>query len=576
VKRPLAAFVGALLLASCGGEAPRATSSPEDERPGRPWLVERAQETGLDFVHENGREGHFWTLEIMGPGAALFDYDNDGDLDVYVTQGGPLGALGRGETVDWPTDRMFRNELQDGALRFTDVTEAARIAPGGYGMGVAAGDYDNDGWTDLYVTNYDGNRLLRNRGDGSFEDVTTAAGAGEGRFSTSAAFGDFDGDGWLDLYVANYVRFEMVYRTRCSTPDGSPDYCGPQTFPPEPDRLLRNRGDGTFEDVSQAMGIAARPGPGLGVVIDDLTGDGRPDYYVANDLKANHFWVNQGERFLEDAVAAGAAFSMDGKAEASMGLTAGDVDDDGDLDLFMTHIIKQKNTLYVNDGGGLFRDATARFGLDASSRPSTGFGAFWFDVDSDGRLDLFAANGAVKKNEALAREGVEIPLDEANQLFLNQGDDGFREASRDAGLSDRTEVSRGAAVGDLDNDGDADVVVLNNAGRLRLLENRIADGAHWLGIRAIDGGRDALGAKATLHRVGSPAKVRRIATDGSYLSSNDPRALFGLGDDATAGDVEVAWPDGTRERWRDLATDRYWTLTRGEGELLVTQARRTE
>jgi len=566
----LGTILAALALAAgCGGP----TATAPGEAAGKAWFAERAEETGLDFVHENGREGYFWTLEIMGPGAALFDYDNDGDLDVYVTQGGPLGALGRGETVEWPSDRMFRNDLADGVLRFTDVTKAAGIQPGGYGMGVAAGDYDNDGWTDLYVTNYDGNRLLRNRGDGRFEDVTEAAGASEDRFSTSAAFGDFDLDGHLDLYVANYVRFEMVERTRCATPDGSPDYCGPQTFEPEPDLLLRNRGDGTFEDVSSVMGIGARPGPGLGVVIDDLTGDGRPDYYVANDLKANHFWVNAGERFQEDAVAAGAAFSMDGKAEASMGLTAGDVDDDGDLDLFMTHIIKQKNTLYVNDGDGLFRDATARFGLDSSSRPSTGFGAFWFDADNDGRLDLFAANGAVKKNEALAREGVEIPLDEANQLFLNEGDEGFRDVSVQAGLNERTEVSRGAAVGDLDNDGDADVVVLNNAGRLRLLINEAAEGKHWLGVRAVEKGRDALGAKVTLRREGSPARVRRVATDGSYLSSSDPRALFGLGDDPRGGEIEILWPDGTREAWTGVEPGRYSTLVRGEGGVVVSEAR---
>ena len=541
---------------------------------------EMAGATGLDFVHFNGMSGEHYMPEMVGPGAALFDFDNDGDLDIYITQGHMLGP---GKTLDDASvkprgplplrDRLFRNDLVVDAkgrrrLKFTDVTDDAKLDVRGYGMGVAAGDVNNDGWVDLYVTNFGNNNLLLNNGDGTFRDAPGRLAEDRGKWSTSAAFVDFDRDGWLDLFVCDYVQFNFALHKLCYTRSGEKNYCGPNAFNPEVDQLLRNRGDGAFVDVSLRTHVGTRRGPALGVVCTDFNGDGWIDIYVANDGKANHYWVNQGNgRFAEDALLSGCAFSRDGLAEASMGIDAGDFDGDGDEDLFMTHLNGEKNTLYENDGTGLFTDVSAHRGLDAPSRGFTAFGTAGFDYDNDGWLDLLVANGEVRIIEALARKGDRFPMDQPNQLFRNLGGAEFVAVNAGEAL-ELAEVSRGAAFGDIDNDGDTDVLILNNNGPARLLVNQVGQDHHWLGLRLVgtDGKRDMLGARVEVTRLRKPALWRRARSDASYCSANDPRVLVGLGDHPQVEAVRVYWPDGTSEAFTGLVIDTYTTLRQGSGK----------
>jgi hypothetical protein len=529
------------------------------------------EEAGLDFVHVNGMSGQLVLPEITGPGAALFDFDNDGDLDLYLVQGGPLGP--DKTDADRPTDRLYRNGLEirpDGSrsVRFTDMTGAAGLKQRGYGMGVACGDFDNDGWTDLYVTNLGPDALLRNQGDGTFRDVTARAGLGDPRWNTSAAFFDLDRDGWLDLYVTAYVEFSLARSPRCYAPSTARDYCGPDAFPPIPDRLFRNRGGGRFEDVTAAAGVGEARAAGLGVVAADFDGDGWIDLYVANDGDPNFLWLNRKDgTFRDQALLAGAAVNRMGSPEASMGVDAGDFDNDGDLDLFMTHLTQETHTLYVNQGRGLFEDRTAESGLGAAVRRLTGFGTGWLDFDGDGWQDLLLVAGEVRHIEALAQAGDPFPLRQPKQLWRNTGRGRFVEVPpAEAGPAFAlAEVSRGAAFGDVDNDGDTDVVVANNNGPARLLLNEAGGRWPWLGLRLLEAGgkRDALGALVEVLRPGLPPLVRRAHTDGSYASASDPRVLIGLGQGSDIAEVRVRWPDGRIEAWPALPAGRYVTLRQG-------------
>ena len=582
--RPLT-LAGLGLLVGASLAAPAAAAGPgPGPGPREALFSDVSQQAGLDFVHFNGMSGELYFPEMTGQGGGVFDYDNDGDLDVYLVQGAMLGP---GKTLGDalfppirtpPRDRLLRNDTvvaADGSrtLRFTDVTEASGIDGRDYGMGVAAGDFDGDGWVDLYVTNYGDNRLLRNQGDGTFADVTAASGTADDRWGTSASFFDYDRDGRLDLYVANYVEYDPAANKRCYSPSSRHDYCGPSGFPPQPDRLFHNLGEGRFEDVTTRMLRGYQPGPGLGVVAADLNGDGWSDLYVANDGAANQLWINQaGQGFVEDALFAGVAVNMDGQAEASMGVDAGDFDGDGDEDLFMTHLQGETNTLYVNDGAGLFEDRTLALGLAAASFPYTAFGTAWLDVDGDGWLDLLVLNGAVQVIEALARQKDPYPLHQPNQLFLNVPRPGAPGARRFQAVEGEalgplalSEVSRGAAFGDLDNDGDQDVVVFNNNGPARLLRNDTGQRNHWIGLRLVDrsGRRDMLGARAEAVFPDRPALWRRVRADGSYCSSNDPRVLLGVGPGPGPTQVRIHWPDGEVEVWEDPRLDRYTTLRQG-------------
>jgi len=567
-----------------------------------PLFVESAAATGLVFTHVNGATGKYYLPEMMGAGVALFDYDNDGDLDVFLVQSGAIDA---GENAP-AACRLFRNDLSVSAdgrrtLRFTDVTKPAGISVRGYGMGTAVGDYDNDGYLDLFVTAVGATTLLHNNGDGTFTDVTMQAGISDTRsglanrssrgdrtgppsplrgfgaqpspaiasegWNTSAAFVDYDRDGFLDLFVARYVDFTPGANKQCNDPVGARDYCGPRAYRPVPDRLFRNDGRGRFVDVTERAGITKADGAGLGVAVGDYNGDGWPDLYVANDATPNQLWINHRDgTFGDEGLISGSALSAAGNPEGSMGIASGDFDLDGDEDLFVTNIVAETSVLYVNDGRGNFDDARARSGLAPLTAAFTGFGTDWIDYDNDSWPDLFVANGAV--NIVEAQRGQPSPYRMRNQLFHNLSGRRFEETSAAAGPAfARAEIGRGAAFGDIDNDGDVDVVVTNNNGPVRLLLNQVGARNHWLQVRLEQrpGNRFGIGAWIGVERAGGSTLWRRVRTDGSYLSASDVRVHFGLGSSAAITAIVVQWPDGQRERWTGVAADRAVTLRRGSG-----------
>ncbi len=547
-------LLGSMATASLAGRVPEAA------------FADATEAAGLDFVHENGATGELYTPEIMGPGGALIDYDRDGDLDAYLIQGHRLGA-NTGEVVT-SVDRLYRNDLHfptgesagesaRGAVRFADVTVTAGLSPTAYGMGVATGDYDNDGWPDLYLANLGSNELRRNNGDGTFSDVTDEAGVDDPRWSVTAAFFDYDEDGWLDLWVVNFVDFTLDNAKTCVNPAGTVDYCAPAAYTPVTDSLFHNRGDGTFERVSSRAGIDREARPGLGAVAADFDNDGWLDLYVANDGMPNQLYLNNGDgTFREDALLAGCSVNSEGASEASMGTVAADFDNDGDEDLFLTHLTKETNTLYLNDGRGFFTDGSDTAGLAISSWNFTGFGAGPLDFDSDGLLDLLVVNGTV----SFYANGGKSSLKQPNQLFRNVGGNRF-EAVEESALETEA-VSRGSLFGDIDNDGDTDVVILNNDGPARLLLNRAGDARDWLGLRLIDARarRDVPGAKCELVRGEHPSLWRRAHTDGGYASAGDPRVLFGLGlPDELDGSrsIRIERPNGRATRLKDLPSGRY-------------------
>jgi hypothetical protein len=582
--RAWAALLALTLIAGCGADQSGSGSSnrthmtaPDGDHE---WFVDRARETGLDFVHFNGMSGQFYIPENMGPGVGLLDYDNDGDLDVYLVQGRMLEA-GRtlGQATFPPTGalpprgRLYRNDLKieaDGTrtLHFTDVTDKSGIDARGYGMGVATGDYNNDGCIDLYLTNFGSNQLYRNNCDGTFTDVSRQSGTESRGWSVSASFMDYDHDGWLDLFVGHYLDYTVETDVECLGRTGERDYCHPSAYRPQPSHLYHNNHDGTFSDVTAKAFTGVEFGPVLGVTAADFNGDGWIDLYVANDTHENQLWINQRDgTFKNTALLAGVALTVDGQAEASMGVDAGDFDNDGDEDLIMTELTSQGHNLYVNDGTGTFEDRGTPSGIGPLSVAYTGFGAAWLDFDNDGWLDILTVNGTITAIEAQRRARDPFPQRQRKQLFRNLRDGRFEDVSDRAGPVFQTEdVGRGAAFGDIDNDGDEDVVVAIDSGRTQLLINQIGSRKHWLGLRLVgEHGRDMLGARVIVTRKSGPTLWRRARADGSYGSANDPRVLVGLGDSAEAPRVRVRWPSGRVEEWSDVAIDRYTTLKEGAG-----------
>jgi len=534
-----------------------------------PLFVEAADSTGLVFTHANGATGQYYMAEQMGAGAALFDYDNDGDLDVYMIQGGPIEAT---SAASRPPSRLFRNDLEiksDGnrTIKFTDVTERAGVGWREYGMGAAVGDYDNDGDLDLFLTSFGPEALFRNNGDGTFTDVTREAGVSDPLWSTSAAFLDYDRDGDLDLFVANYLDFSLADNKICTDSVGSRDYCSPRTYRPVPDRLYRNEGSGRFTDVTQTAGIIKAYGAGLGVSVGDYNSDGWLDLYVANDATPNQLWLNQHDgTFVDEGPISGAAVNAAGNPEGSMGIASGDPDADGDEDLLVTNIIGETFVFYENDGKGNFEDVRTRWALAQPTAAFTGFGTDFFDYDNDGWLDVFITNGAVNVIES--QRGQPNPFRMKDQLFRNTGKGRFTDASASAGPAfQRPEVGRGAAFGDIDNDGDIDIVTTRNGGPASLLVNQSAGGNHWLTIRLAQAAanRFGLGAWIGVERKNQPTLWRRVKTDGSYLVANDIRVHFGLGASPAIDAVLLQWADGHREQWMHVRSDRLIMLNRGEG-----------
>jgi hypothetical protein len=570
----LTAISGAALLAfacafGCAGadEGGTAIEHANHTAP-EPWFVEITTSSGLLFTHESGATGDRHMPEIMGPGAAMFDYDNDGDLDIYLING--AFSFAQSPTGEQPRNQLFR---QDDGLQFRNVTDESGLGDTACGMGAAIGDIDNDGWLDVYVTNYGPDQLFRNRGDGSFENITERARVNVPGWSCSAAFLDFDRDGFLDLYVTQYVQYRPALK--CSDMAGRPDYCGPKSFPPATDVLLRNNGDGTFSDVSRHAGIDAVAGAGLGVVCADFDSDGWIDVYVANDAYANNLWLNQRDgTFVDVANAWGCALNAQGQREAGMGVVAADLDGDLLLDLFITHLANETNTMYRGERRGAARsmsDVTVRSGLGASSAPFTGFGVIANDLDLDGALDLIVVNGRVVRAAPLAGAQQAPPWNayaEPNLVYINDGGGEFELLGAEGdGLTGLIEISRGLCTGDVDRDGRVDILITNTQDPARLYLNKAPRRGRWLSLRAVDPRyqRDAIGA-SLLIECGEKSWLRTVIINDSYVSASDVSVHVGLGQVDTVDRVTVTWPDGRIESFSPDCVDCAIQLVRGEGE----------
>ena len=526
----------------------------------------------LNFVHDHGGTGEYYYIESMGSGVCLFDYDNDGDLDAYFLQGASLPG---GDKEIILENKLYRNE---GKI-WIDVTEKAGVGDQNYGIGCACADYDNDGDTDLYVTNYGPDVFYHNNGDGTFIDVTLKVGIDNPHWATSAAFFDSDNDGWLDLYVTNYVDFSIENNPWCVGPVQVPkngslfirSYCDPDYFEGVEDMFYHNDGQGNFSDWSVRSGINKARGKGLGVVPGDIDNDGDMDIYVANDKVMNLLFINDGlGHFTEKALFTGVGFNENGRAEAGMGVDFGDVNRDGWLDLFVTNFSGETNTLYLNEKNGFLVDATFRTGLGHPSIHLLGFGTKFVDLDLDGWLDIFVVNGHVIDNIQLFNQDYQHA--QQKQIFINQGNGIFLDKSESIG-GDLLEpmVGRGAAFGDIDNDGDIDIAISNNNGKANLLLNEGKPKGHWIGFK-LEGktcNREAIGSKLKI-TTDSGFQVAWVNPAASYLSSNDLRVLFGLGSDEMVTSLEVQWPGFGKDLFENLTSNSYYRIVQGGSLSIIT------
>ena len=518
---------------------------------------DRTRALGIDFRHQRGASPQKHLVETMGSGCALLDYDGDGRLDVLLINGG--------RTPDSPpfvprAHALYRNR---GGGRLEEVTrEAGLDLPAGYGMGVAVSDYDNDGDPDLYLTHFGPNRLYRNNGDGTFSDVTGRAGVAGAEWSTGAAFFDYDRDGAPDLYVVNYLDATFERNPPCEM-KGIRAYCHPRHFAGVPDRLYRNLGDGRFGEVSRSSGILNPEGKGLGVVAADFDGDGWVDLYVANDSVRNVLLRNKGDGTFSDVtLLSGTGYNSQAQAEAGMGVDAADYDGDSLLDIFVTNYDLETNALYRYQGNWLFGDERWRSGLARKDRFLLGFGAGFLDFDNDGDRDLLVVNGHVVDN--IERIQPDLSHPQPDQLFENRGGRFVEHGPFYRWSSRQPRVGRGAALGDIDNDGDIDVLISNCGAEPTLLINRVGARRNWIQLRltGTDSSRDAVGTRLTL-TTAEGEQSDQITGGGSYLSASDLRAHFGLGEAVRVEEIRIRWPSGKEEVLKDIPANRILQVTEG-------------
>ena len=521
------------------------------------------EKSGIQWVHSNGKSAEKYLPETTGAGCAFLDYDNDGWMDIYLVNSGKCDFF----TPNAPLRNALYKNNRDGT--FTDVTEKAGVAAGGFGQGVAVADYDGDGFCDLYVTQYGRSILFHNNGDGTFSDVTEKAGVAAPGWGSSAVWFDYDNDGRLDLFVGRFADFSKELNKYCGIhDDGRRHYCIPKIYSPMPSWLFHNNGDGTFTDVSQASGIGKYAGKAWGVVATDINNDGRLDLFVANDTVANFLFVNRGQgRFDEIATQAGVAYSSEGRARSGMGVDSADFNEDGWMDLFVANLDREMFSIYQNNHDETFDDQAGSTGIGAATRLMSGWGLKFFDYDNDGNLDLFLANG--NPDDLIESLHSQVKYQEPLRLFRNTGKS-FQNVSVESGPVFAKPLSaRGMAIGDFDNDGAVDVLVSVNDAAPVLLRNRIGNQNHWLGIKLAGkkSNPDAIGARMT-YQSGELKRSRTKVGGGSYLSSHDPRIVLGIGKRTKIDWLEIKWPQpgGAVERFTELPIDRYITIVEGQGK----------
>ncbi|HEX3438486.1 MAG TPA: CRTAC1 family protein [Pseudacidobacterium sp.] len=516
--------------------------------------------SGIAWVHTAGKSTQKYLPESSGAGCAFLDYDNDGWMDIYLVNSGKCDFYNPNPPL---RNALYRNN-RDGT--FTDVTEKAGVAGGGYGQGVAVGDYDGDGFPDIYVTQYGRSILYHNNGDGTFTDVTEKAGVAAPGWSSSAVWFDYDNDGKLDLFVCRFVDFDKSKNLPC-TAYNKPGYCIPRLYKPMPNWLFHNNGDGTFTDVSQSSGIAKHLGKAWGVVAADLNNNGKMDLFVANDTVANFLFMNRGNgRFEEIGALAGVGYSDTGHPRSGMGVDAADFNQDGWMDLFVANIDHEKYSLYQNNHDETFDDIAGATGIGAATRLMSGWGLKFFDYDNDGNLDLFLANG--NPDDLIETMQKDVTYQEPLLLFHGDGKTLHSVSAESGPLFSKQLSARGLAIGDFDNDGAVDVLISVNDAAPLLLRNTAAKDNHWLGIKLVGkkSNRDAVGARVT-YQAGDMKRSRIKVGGGSFLSSHDPRMVLGIGKHTKIDWLEVKWPEpsGKTEKFTDLPIDKYITIVEGEG-----------